>query len=90
MFLFLLGRYIELELLNCVISVTLIFKGTINLFSKVDVMHHFTFPSAMCEGSNHSKSLITPSIVSLSNFSLSDSCVSYCSFNLHFPCNKRC
>ena len=87
MFLFLLDRYLELELLDCTISIVLIFfKKLSNCFPKW--MYHSAFPSAMCEGSIYFKSLLILGNFSLFSFNHSNRCVSHCSFTLHFPNDK--
>ena len=67
MFSFLLGIYLGVELLDHMVSLCLTFWGTSKLYPKQ--LCNFTFPPAMCEGSNFSTSSLTLFIVHLFAYS---------------------
>lgn len=63
MFSFLLGKYLQVELLDCMVTIFLNLKETAKLFSTV--ASPFVFPLAMCESSSSFISLLTLGIFSL-------------------------
>ena len=83
-FLFPLDKYPEVELLDHIVFLYLIFCGTSILFSRVAAP--FTFPPMAHKGSIFSASLPTCVISCLFYVSYPNGCevVSHCGFDLHF------
>lgn len=82
-FLFVLGRYLEVDLLGCKINSCVTFQETAQL---LQVTSHFAFPRATHEGSTFS--IFSPTVVIVCLFYYNHSngygMVFHCSFNLHF------
>ena len=74
----LLDLNLGVELLGHIVTICLMFLGTAKL---TQLLHHFTFPSAMYDSSNFSTSLST--LFHFSHFDRYEA-VSHCGFNLHF------
>lgn len=85
MFLFLLDKYVEVELRDHSVSECLTLKETVKFISQVVVP--FAFLSGLSGRSSCSTPSLTLGIVQLFNYHNSSGCVvgSYFGFNLHFP-----
>ena len=80
----LLGIYPEVELLNAMVILFLVFWGSAILSSMW--LHHFTFPSSMHKGSNFST--FFPTCITSSFWTVivrGNEVASHCSFGLYFP-----
>ena len=85
MFLYSLGKYPVVELLEHMIILFLIFWGS--LYSFPQWSHWFTFPPTVHEASPFSTSLSTHVVFYVVDFSHSDRCevITPCGFKLYFP-----